>query len=360
MQGIVSRPGTAASRPGTAVSRPGTAVSRPGTACTAGGRPGTANSTHAYLCGGTKFERDDTWMQAISFITHQALRVSAAEVQGRLFLLDVSNPANARVLCAENGQVPMEYGPQCQFANPSHISAAVDGGLLVTDTGNHRIMHLSPGAAQWTVLAGGVGRGCWVDQLCFPRAAISLNDGSIVVADSNNHRVMRFPKGSKEGVVIAGGRGPGKHRGALRGPCGIAAAPNHGLLVADTLNNRVVHYSKGSSEGTPLLDQVLHNPVSLARTREGGVLIADAKRVIHFYLSTRRATSVMEGLKFPQCVTVTRDGHAIITEPDRCRVVYLSHKQVVLDLLMELSTLKGESLVALLRHDLFQKVMDFL
>lgn len=298
-------------------------------------------------------------MNPIQLVTHQALRVSAAEVQGRLFLLDVSDPANAFVLCVENGQEPMAYGPHCQFSNPSHISAAADGGLLVTDTGNHRVLHLAAGGAQWTVVAGGVGRGCWVDQLCFPRAAISLPDWSIVVADSNNHRVMRFPKGSKEGVVIAGGRGPGRHRGALRGPCCVAAAPNHGLLVADTLNNRLVHYSQESSEGTPLLDQDLHSPVSIARTRAGGVLIADAKRVIHFYLSTRRSTSVMEGLKSPQGVTVTRDGHAIITEPGRWRVSYLSHKHVVHDLLTELSNLKG-SFIALLRHDLFQKVMDFL
>merc|ERR1719265_392316 len=143
-------------------------------------------------------------MQAISYCKPNALRMCAADVGGHLFVLDVSNPAHPRILCVENGQKPVEYGPPCKFASPSHISAAADGGLLVTDTGNHRILHLSPGAGHWKIVAGGLGRGCWVDQLCFPRAAISLPDGSIVVADSNNHRVIRFPRGSKKGTVIAG------------------------------------------------------------------------------------------------------------------------------------------------------------
>jgi len=317
--------------------------------------------------GQQKLRKDDDWMDPFTlnaFIRQRGSRchpVSMVAVNNDVFFLDVSDVRHPCVKCAKSNQAPIPYGPSCSFNRPTHIAAASDGGLLVTDCGNHRIMHLSLAGVGWSVVAGGNGQGSQSDQLCFPRAAISLEDGSVLVADSNNHRVVHFSKSSREGFVIAGGQMAGKGRHQLHGPCCIAIAPNSDLLVADTLNNRVMHFACGASEGTPLLDdQVLHNPIGIVCTREGGLVVADATHVVHLAPSCRRPTVLVEKVCFPQGVALSDEGHAFVADTDRCQILYIAHRRTLRNLILQLSRDNAESPLASLRNDVIMKVLSFL
>merc|ERR1719502_2018800 len=102
-----------------------------------------------------QLQKDETWMDAFMLLgeRQRCHPVSMVEIQEQVFILDVSDTKNPRVLCASlDREEPFaEFGPACDFSRPSHIAAASDGGLLVTDTGNHRIMHLAPGSSAWLV-----------------------------------------------------------------------------------------------------------------------------------------------------------------------------------------------------------------
>lgn len=298
-------------------------------------------------------------MEPFQFLRKRCRPSSVVVVQDSLFFLDVSDVANARVLRAERGKPPAQYGPPCDFNRPSHITRTEDGGLIVTDTGNHRIMLLSPGAAAWKVIAGGRGPGARHDQLCFPRAVALSKDVGMYVADSNNHRVLLFPKDSTEGFVVAGDRGPGSSRDQLHGPCCVAVAPNKDLLIADTLNNRVVHYPSYAVEGTPLLDQAVQKPFSIAITTDGGVLVADSERLLHLPPHASMPRLVIGGLRFPQAVAVSEYGHLVVIESQESHMLYLAHRKILIVICTELSK-SGRSLLAKLRQDIMEKITSFL
>ena len=124
---------------------------------------------------------------------------------------------------------------------------APDGGIFVSEEGNHRVMHWPPGADAGINVAGGYGAGPENHQLSQPCGLATAPDGGVFVADRGNHRVMHWAPGDVAGTVVAGGHGQGEEHHQLSGPCGVAMAPDGGVFVGDTLNNRVMHWAPKAS-----------------------------------------------------------------------------------------------------------------
>jgi hypothetical protein len=129
------------------------------------------------------------------------------------------------------------------------VAVAVDGSLVVAETGAHRLLRIAPDGAVSVV--AGVGAGFAGDgepareaRLAAPASVAALPNGGVLVADTGNHRVRRItPLGAIFTVAgttpgLAGDAGPSK-AARLSTPVGVAPAPGGGFVVADAGNARV-------------------------------------------------------------------------------------------------------------------------
>lgn len=198
------------------------------------------------------------------------------------------------------------------LASPSGGVLQADGGVLIADTGNHRIRRV---AADGTIaLVAGAGPCCGnvggqagdglaatdpAVRLNLPRAVAIHPDGRILIADTGNHVIRAI---TPEGVIVrvagTGTAGYSTEGGpalssALNRPSGVAVAADGAILVADTGNNRVLRISPGNATvtrvagGTPTAgagyngdgiaatSALLSGPIGLA-VIPGGFLVADA------------------------------------------------------------------------------------
>jgi uncharacterized protein (TIGR03437 family) len=132
-------------------------------------------------------------------------------------------------------------------------SCAVDGAgnLLIADTGNHRIRKVTPAGVISTV-AGSVLEGLAGDdgpattaRLRSPRGISVDSEGGILIADTGNHRIRRI---APDGIIstIAGADAPGfsgdggpATLALLHGPLAVLPGAPGEIFVADTGNNRI-------------------------------------------------------------------------------------------------------------------------
>lgn len=181
-----------------------------------------------------------------------------------------------------------ESAPVPLFNEPWGLAAAPDGSLYVADTWNHRVQHLS---AEGEALGafGTYGQGEDLQSLWGPRDVAVDARGRVFVADTGNKRVVVFEEG--EPVASFGGVGVGP--GQLDEPVGLAIGPEGRVFVADTWNQRVQVFEE-SAEGEfvavhewPLdawFGQSLNNKPYLAVSDGGSVCVSDPEgyRVICF------------------------------------------------------------------------------
>jgi len=126
---------------------------------------------------------------------------------------------------------------------PTGLSLAADGSLLIADRGSARIRHVAPDGTITTVAGGGGDTPALAATLNFPTGVSATADGGFLVAEAAAIRRIG-PDGS---IVTAAGTGVAGFNVlttppiavALAYPTAVAALPDGGALVADTLNDRV-------------------------------------------------------------------------------------------------------------------------
>lgn len=201
---------------------------------------------------------------------------------GRLF---VSDPARNAVFVASSARRPLRrlvQGPP--ISRPTGLHALADGGVLVVDSGSHRIWEV-PAEGGAPVVRGG-GRGGIGEGFNFPVDVVTTPWDELLVADSLNAAVqvvdasgsIRFlaggagpksdqlvrPKGlavdalgqvhlvdagmqhvqvyDQQGRLLGRYGRPGDGPGELALPGGICIDEHHHIFVADSLNRRVEVY----------------------------------------------------------------------------------------------------------------------
>ena len=120
-----------------------------------------------------------------------------------------------------------------QFSLPAAIAVGPGGEVFVADTGNDRVVALSPGGA---VQATWGERGMANGRFRSPVGIAVDAAGRVFVVDRENNRVQEF---SSTGTFLAkwGARGVGP--GEFAQPTAIAVGCSGAVYVADTHNNRV-------------------------------------------------------------------------------------------------------------------------
>jgi sugar lactone lactonase YvrE len=111
---------------------------------------------------------------------------------------------------------PARIAAKTQLSGPHGLAVAADGSILVSDTGNHRILRIDPASGATASFAA----------LPVPRGIEVATDGTVDVVDGATSRVVHFSRsGSRLGVV-----GP-----AFDDPYDLRAAPGGVLYVVESL-----------------------------------------------------------------------------------------------------------------------------
>ncbi|CAF3429222.1 unnamed protein product [Rotaria socialis] len=156
--------------------------------------------------------------------------------------------------------------------------------LYVSDEKKHEVRRYQLGEKNYTLVAGGNGKGDGLNQLNEPTYLFVDRQQTVYVSDHNNHRVMKWNKSAKEGIVVAGGQGYGNALTQLYYPNGIFVDMWGTLYVADQGNHRVMRWTQGDKkQGTLIVGgngegkgaNQLSVPIGLSFDRHGNLYVVD-------------------------------------------------------------------------------------
>jgi len=237
------------------------------------------------------------------------------------------------------------------FHTPSHIAFDADGNLFVVDTGAHAVFRVST-RKEVTLVAGQRGVAGFGESLLNGPVGLAIDGDRILVSDTYNDRIVEIVDGGLR-TVAGSVRGYADGSGEQAGfdtPSGILLLPDRSLLVADSGNGLVRHIDSsgkvstvGSSNSREIVDGTLEiasfeEPVALARTQSGDILIldGDSVRVIRNapipFVITLSSTKggFQDGLvaesRFsrPSAVAVSSSGDFLVTDSDNGLVRVIS------------------------------------
>jgi predicted membrane-bound mannosyltransferase/streptogramin lyase len=221
----------------------------------------------------------------------------AIDSQGNVYVADSDNgriqkfDANGKFLLAWGTRSPENaIGPRETFNQPWGIAVDKSGGVYVADTWNHRIQKFDSNGKFLTMWGeNGDTRGIAQDQptkFYGPRAIAADSSGNLLVTDTGNKRVLKF---SPDGAPLGQYGGLGVDNGQFQEPVGIAVDAQGNIFVADTWNQRIQKFDKNFNFTMqwPIVawdSQSVVNKPYLAVDTDGNVFVTDPEgsRVIKF------------------------------------------------------------------------------
>ncbi|CAF1353321.1 unnamed protein product [Rotaria sp. Silwood1] len=153
--------------------------------------------------------------------------------------------------------------------------------LYVSDCKKDEVRRYQIGDKNGTIVAGGNGKGAYLNQLNSPTYIFVDQQQTVYVSDNNNHRVMKWNKGAKEGIVVAGGQGGGNSLTQLYYPNGLFIDTLSTIYVADSWNHRVMRWPKGAKQDTVIVGgngegaNQFNLPIGLSFDRHGNLYVVD-------------------------------------------------------------------------------------
>lgn len=243
----------------------------------------------------------------------------AVAASGGVLLADCA--ANVALEVSRDGAVVWKWGEFGHPADtgrylsfPGSIQALPDGGRLVADTRNHRILAISRAGNSTEIRLDG-------DTFCDPTYASRTAEGQYLVCDSGNARVVELDAAG--GLVWQYGQQLRKLR-ELSYPRSVQPGTSGKLLISDTANNRVLEFGPGQISVWPVNDgSGLFWPRCARYQPSGSVLIADGRnsRVIEVSgkgeLLQQLDTLQLDGgtaLGDPHDVTMLENGHLLVVD----------------------------------------------
>jgi DNA-binding beta-propeller fold protein YncE len=165
----------------------------------------------------------------------------AVDSQGQMYVLDTRNH-RVQVFGAD-GQFVRAWGSQGngpgQFQEPWGIAVDKAGNVYVADTWNHRIEKFDSQGQFVTMWGtyGDTGGALGASDIFYgPRDIVVEPDGNLMVSDTGNKRIVKF---GPDGQFLGQWGGAGSLNGQFREPCGLAVDADGNAYVADVWNQRV-------------------------------------------------------------------------------------------------------------------------
>jgi DNA-binding beta-propeller fold protein YncE len=193
----------------------------------------------------------------------------------------IADPYEGKGISLSTDQI---LGGDGQLNLPRSLAVASDGSIYVSDTGNHRILHMTNDGDvlhTWGIFTDGsqVEGGAPPGTFYEPWGIAIGPEGSVYVADTWNHRVQKF---SSDGQFLTqwGSFGQAETGTAFWGPRDIAVDESGRVLVTDTGNKRIVIFDLDGNYitefgGAGLLAGQFDEPVSLAVDEDGLIYVTD-------------------------------------------------------------------------------------
>jgi len=173
---------------------------------------------------------------------------------------------------------------QAELRHPFSVSVAADGTLYIADTDSHRIRRVGTDGIITTAVgdgtAGSEGDGgpAALAKLREPRGVVALADGGLLVVDTGNHRLRRV---TANGIIttmagtgvagVSGDEGPAV-TARIKGPMAATATPDGTVYLADDYGYRlrkigsdgIIHHLAGTGSCCTLAEGVLADGATLA------------------------------------------------------------------------------------------------
>ncbi len=221
----------------------------------------------------------------------------ALDAEGNLYVADSDNgriqkfdPTGKFVFAFGTKSPPNTIGPAGTFAEPWGIAVDQAGNIYVADTWNHRIQKFDATGkflTMWGTNADTRGiANINPDQFYGPRAIVIDAQGNLLVSDTGNKRILKF---DPNGVPLAQYGGAGGNPGQFLEQVGIAMDAQGTLYVADTWNLRVQKFDSNFNFITqwPIQgwdSQSVVNKPYIAVDPEGNVFVTDPElaRILKF------------------------------------------------------------------------------
>lgn len=229
---------------------------------------------------------------------------------------------------------------------PRAIAIGQEGDLYVTDSRNHRILHIAPDGSllhQWGSFADISTGNAPLGSFYEPWGIAVGPDGSVYVSDTWNHRVQKF---TADGAPVTSWGQYGQPipdmpetQSSFWGPRGVAVDSEGRVFVADTGNKRIVIFDEDGNYitafGTGGFDPgQFDEPVGVAVASDGTVYVTDTwnQRVQSFTPGSDGLTYLPlqqwdvnawfgQSLENKPFIAVSEDGHVFITDPEGYRVI---------------------------------------
>jgi sugar lactone lactonase YvrE len=247
----------------------------------------------------------------------------AVDPRGDVFLADGDHARVLRATPYEEDGAPLTATPRllgepwrsrahlARMAAPACVLFDADGRLLVSDTGNRRVLRFlrredgsyGPTAATATTI-----------DLAAPTGLALAPDGDLFVAETGGNILQRLgPDLAHKGPV---GRGGGNGDGQLDAPCGLAmrrvGSEEPLLLIADRDNDRVEVWQLDGTfvRRLPAATPPLSKPEDVAVDDMGIIFVADTgnRRIVSFLPLTEGGP----GERFGSAITVPDPGFQLV------------------------------------------------
>lgn len=170
--------------------------------------------------------------------------------------------------CSAWGSFGTESG---QFDRPRGVTVTTDNRIFIADRGNDRIQSCNHQGVCTAFGNSGTGLG----QFDSPRGIVAMEDGRLAVTDTDNDRIQLC---TTDGVCSAFG-GTGSGLGQFRSPAGIAQLSDGRLAIADRGNDRVQLCNTSGFctffGGTGNTAGKFDTPAGVAVTSEDRVVVVD-------------------------------------------------------------------------------------
>ncbi len=238
----------------------------------------------------------------------------------------VADSGNDRVIQIVNQHNRIRLGQD--LSNPSGVApdpTASPSAIYISDTGHNRVLRvqLTPAQAAAALAAtkGGLLASAASSQsvvasgLSSPRGLATDLKGRLYIADTGNNRIVEVSPSGTQFDLISG----------LSAPVAVATDVGGKLYVADTGRGTVLRYTI-NKDGRPtqpkLIASGLDNPAGVAVDAQGNVFVSDTGRNrVMEYLSNRQVERVHGDFLEPRGIAVDGAGHLYITEAGRGSVI---------------------------------------
>ena len=161
----------------------------------------------------------------------------------------LARDANGRVLVSGDSGIYELGGPKVADVGAGPIAAAPNGDVYFAD--QTRVGRISRGGGVETLST----------DVAAPHALVLRRDGSLVVSDSGNGRLLRIDPATKATSVLASG---------LKNPLGAIEAADGDLLLVEFDSGRLLRMGDSA-----VLTQALRKPYALTQSADGSVYVVE-------------------------------------------------------------------------------------